>query len=324
VTDVEQSRQRWIQERLTYETFGQLIKTRLESSLKPLGIWFAVSARAKEIDSFVKKLLLKQHYTFDSLPDKVGVRVVTRYRSDLQKVVESATGSFVCDKPDDKTRGLGTERVGYQSVHLDNVRLREKDADAIKYPPSSFWAELQVRTLAQHVWSEMSHDTVYKNDEMVSVLPDDIKRRVNLMAGQIEVADREFDRLNLELAAQDAVRLLQVLERHYYTLTSRRPDLELSIQVIDAFMPLIREDVSSFANRLNEFLASKHSVLENVYLQATESGMENTTSFLFQPEVLMIYDLLSSEPTETQRVWNQHYPEPELERIANAFGISLD
>jgi hypothetical protein len=52
--------------------------------------------------------------------------------------------------------------------------------------------------------------------------------------------------------------------------------------------------------------------------------MENTTSFLFQPEVLMIYDLLYSEPTETQRVWNQNYPEPELERIANAFGISLD
>jgi hypothetical protein len=61
-----------------------------------------------------------------------------------------------------------------------------------------------------------------------------------------------------------------------------------------------------------------------VYSHAVESGMENTTSFLFQPEVLMIYDLLLSEPNETQRVWNQNYPEPELERIANAFGISLD
>lgn len=324
MTDVEQSRKRWIQERPTYEAFGQLVRTRLESFLKPLGIWFAVSARAKEIDSFVKKLLLKQNYTFDSLPDKVGVRVVIRYRSDLQKVVESVMGLFDCDKPDDKARGLGTERVGYQSVHLDKVRLRETDADAIKYPPSSFWAELQVRTLAQHVWSEMSHDTVYKNDEMVSALPDDIKRRVNLMAGQIEVADREFDQLNSQLAAQDAVRLLQVLEKHYYTLTSRRPNLELSIQVLNAFMPLIRGDVSSFANRLNEFLSSKHSVLEKVYSQAIESGMENTATFLFQPEVLMIYDLLSSEPAETQRVWNQNYPEPELERIANAFGISLD
>ena len=324
MTDVEQSRQRWIQERPTYEAFGELVKRRLELSLKPLGIWFAVSARAKEIDSFVKKLLLKQHYTFDNLPDKVGVRIIIRYRSDLQKVVESVAGSINCDNPDDKTQELGTDRLGYQSVHLDKVRLRESDPDAIKYPPASFWVELQVRTLAQHVWSEMSHDTVYKNDEMVSVLPNDIQRRVNLMAGQIEVADREFDRLNSELATQDVIYLLRVLEKHYYALTSRCPDLELSIQVLDAFMPLTKGDVHGFANRLDEFLSSKHSVLENVYSQAAESGMENTTSFLFQPEVLMIYDLLYSEPTETQRVWNQNYPEPELERIANAFGISLD
>jgi hypothetical protein len=89
-------------------------------------------------------------------------------------------------------------------------------------------------------------------------------------------------------------------------------------------MPHIKGDVNSFADHLDEFLSSKHSVLESVYSQATESGIENTTSFLFQPEVLMIYELLLSEPTKTQRVWNQNYPEPELERIANAFGISLD
>jgi hypothetical protein len=235
-----------------------------------------------------------------------------------------AKGLFDSDQPDDKVRGLGTDRVGYQSVHLDKVRLRDGDADAIKYLPTSFWVELQVRTLAQHLWSEMSHDTVYKNDEMVAALPDDVKRRVNLMAGQIEVADREFDRLNSELGAQPAVHLLHVLEKHYYRLTSHRPDPELSLQVLNAFMPLLKGNVNEFANQLSEFLSKKQSVLEEVYSQATEAGIENTTSFLFQPEVLMIYDLLLSEPIETRRLWNENYPEPELERIANAFGLSLD
>ncbi|MGO9209424.1 MAG: GTP pyrophosphokinase family protein [Terriglobales bacterium] len=324
MSDVEQARLRWINERSRHQAFGALLRDQLGSLLKPLGIWFEVDARAKEIDSLVKKLLRKQGHTFDSLPDKVGVRVIVRYRSDLQGVIDVVSSHFEAKTPDDKVKGLGTDRVGYQSVHLDHVRLRSGDPNAIEYPPTSFWAELQVRTLAQHLWSEMSHDTVYKNDEMVSALPDDAKRRVNLMAGQIEVSDREFDRLNEELSSQPAVRLLHALERHYYTLSSRRPDLELSMQVLNTLMPLVKGDVQEFTNHLDDFLSSKHGVLETVYAQASKAGVENITSFLFQPEALMLYELLSSNLDATRRVWNQNYPEPELERIANAFGISLD
>src|SRR5205085_254474 len=130
-------------ERPKYEAFGELLKIRLEAGLKPLGIWFEVSARAKELDSLVKKMLLKRHYTFDNLPDKVGVRVIVRYRSDLQIVIESVTGLFDCGVADDKHKGLGADRLGYQNVHLDQVRLRASDDAAIEYSPTSFWAELQ-------------------------------------------------------------------------------------------------------------------------------------------------------------------------------------
>lgn len=323
MSDIEQARLRWIAERPKHEAFGQLIQHQLDALLKPLGIWFETSARAKEVDSLVKKLIRKRNHTFESLPDKVGARVIIRYLTDIPRVVDAIKSRFDSSAPDDKAKELGTDRVGYQSVHLDGVRLRQQDADSTEYPPTSFWLEMQVRTLAQHLWSEMSHASVYK-DEMLSALPDDIKRRVNLMAGQIEVADREFDRLNSELSMQPESRLLQVLEKHYFTLTSRPPDMELSIQVLNAFRPMIRGDLNAFASRLNDFLASQHTVLEQVYSQAAASGVERTSSFLFQPEVLMIYDLLLSEPTQTRKLWNQHYPEPELERIANAFGISFD
>src|ERR1700688_1296455 len=90
-------------------------------------------------------------------------------------------------------------RIAAQKSVCTSAVAAKGDPGALDYPPNTFWAELEVRTLAQHVWCEMSHDSVYKNDEMVAALPDDIKRRVNLMAGQIEVADREFDRLDSEL-----------------------------------------------------------------------------------------------------------------------------
>jgi hypothetical protein len=55
-------------------------------------------------------------------------------------------------------------------------------------------------------------------------------------------------------------------------------------------------------------------------------GVENeaTPAFLFQPEVLLVYNLLTSARDKTRQVWNKNYPERELERIANTFGISLD
>jgi hypothetical protein len=233
---------------------------------------------------------------------------------------------FDADEPENKEDKLGTDRVGYLSVHLDHVRLRPSDSQAPTYPPETFWAELQVRTLAQHLWSEMSHDTVYKNTDLIAKLPPDVQRRIALMAGQIEIADREFDRLNMELSARGTVRLLQVLEKHYYSVASHQPNLELSIEVLDALMPLVKGDVSTFAQQLNDFLSAKHSVIEQVYAMAMELGLEDEkiTAFLFQPEVLLVYKLLNSNPDETRQIWNENFPERELERIANTFGLSLD
>lgn len=327
MTDVEKARQRWAAERPRYEAFGELVAQRLRESLQPIGVWFHVDARAKTIDSLVKKLLTKQHHTFESLPDKVGARVIIRYRDDVDKVVERVRTVFDSDEPEDKEKLLGTDRVGYLSIHLDNVRLRQHDGDATKFPPSIFWGELQVRTLAQHLWSEMSHYTVYKNEEMIAQLDPDVRRRVSLMAGQLEISDREFDRLNMELSARTTVRLLQMLEQHYYTVASQRPNLELSVEVLDALMPLVpQEDIGAFAAKLGEFLTAKRSVIEKVYEKARELGTEDpeTPAFLFQPEVLLIYNLLTSARDRTRKVWNENYPDRELERIANAFGVSLD
>jgi hypothetical protein len=74
------------------------------------------------------------------------------------------------------------------------------------------------------------------------------------------------------------------------------------------------------------FLFEKRDVIEGVYARAMEAGLEdeNTPAFLFQPEVLLVYNLLTSARDKTRKVWNDNYPERELERIANSFGVSLD
>jgi hypothetical protein len=129
----------------------------------------------------------------------------------------------------------------------------------------------------------------------------------------------------MDLAATPTARLLQVLEQHYDTLASQLPNRELSIEVLDSLMPVVpKGDINVFATKLNEFLSAKHAVLEKVYEKARELNENDTPAFLFQPEVLLIYNLLDSARDKTRKVWNENYPDRELELIANVFGVSLD
>lgn len=135
MSSVEAARKRWIKERPDHEKFGEVIKARLKKALKPGGFWFEVSARAKDVDSLVKKLLKKSKHNYKSLPDKVGARVILRYRSDIAPAVSLIKKALVCEKEDPKD--LGIEKVGYQSVHLDGVSLLDTDPDIVNFPRDS-------------------------------------------------------------------------------------------------------------------------------------------------------------------------------------------
>ena len=115
---------------------------------------------------------------------------------------------------------------------------------------------------------------------------------------------------------------MKALERHHYKLTARRGDPELSLDVIRLLTPLYKGETGEIIAHLNEFYSAREDVLRHVYEQAESTP--DRSAFLFQPESLMIYDLLETDSLVIRRVWNDRYPEKELGRIANAFGISFD
>ena len=323
MTDVEAARKIWIEERPKFKQFADLLSKRLRDEMRKLGVPAEVSARPKEVDSLVKKLLLKRQHTYDSLPDKIGVRIVFKYRSDGSRVQDMVSKQFDHDPPDDKAKDRGIKEVGYLTVHLDRTRLKADDKQIDEFPSSKFFAEVQLRTQAQHLWAEMSHDDVYKNDETAGELPEDIKRRINLMAGQVEVADREFDRINREIGQDDAYRLLKALEKNYFKLTTRRANPELSLSVIRLLIPTFKnQSIPEIINQIEETFAEHAGMLENVYQDPDKA--EDPSAFFFQPEALMIYDRLLHDRDETLKVWNRLFPSSELERVANNFGLSLD
>ncbi|MEK7538470.1 MAG: hypothetical protein AAB552_01375 [Patescibacteria group bacterium] len=321
MTDLETARKRWLQERPKYEQFGKELEKRLRTELRQAGIWADVTSRAKEMDGFIRKLIKKPSHNYESVSDKSGIRVILRYKNEVDAVLALAEKSFKCGQPEQKADTLKLDQVGYLSVHVD-VKLCADDPLVATYPPQKFQAELQVRTLAQHLWSEMSHDTYYKNDDTLNPLPNSIKRRIFLLAGVVEVADSEFTRLNMETPTTPELDLLKSLERHYYKLTTRRGDPEISLALIHLLMPLYEKESRQIVSHLDHFYAEHEDVIREVYEEA--EGTPNRSAYLYQPEALMIYDRLCADTAVIRKVWSAHYPERELERIANAFGISFD
>ena len=319
--ELEEARKKWIQEQPQFKQLGIELAEALIREIRREGIWAEVESRPKEMDSLIRKLIQKREHTYDSLGDKVGVRVIVRFKDEIDPVLKIADRLFDVSNVENTAGRLKPEVLGYLSFHA-TIRFRIGDARASGYPPNKYSAELQVRTLAQHLWAEISHDSFYKNNETLRPLSNQLKRRVYILAGALELIDEEFNRIDREMPLVPELGVLKALERHHYKLTTRRGDSNVSLDVIRLLVPLYGVGTGQIIAHLDEFYSGHEQILREVYGRAEE--MPGRSAFLFQPEALMIYDLLESDPLRIRRVWNERYPEKELERIANAFGVSFD
>lgn len=319
--DLEQARKQWLVDQPRYAAFGAYLRQRLRELIRSIGIAGDVSTRTKAVDSLVKKLIRKPEHKYATLGDKLGARIIVKRLADIKKVCEAVGASFEHGPFEDTADRLAEDRVGYLSTHVD-VSLLPVDPRANEFPASVFRAELQVPTLAQNLWSEMSHDTAYKS---ANVVHQGLKRRLHLLAALIEVADNDYQRVEDEIATLPDIpelAVLRALERQYYKFASRPGDTELSLRVIHLLWPLYGKTPDELNTRFEELSVRHKAELEKIFAQA-ETTTADRSAFFFQPEVLMIYDQLVAMPYQLQTRWAQEFPERELERIAVRFGFSF-
>jgi len=155
--------------------------------------YHSISSRAKEVESFQRKASREKYKDpLVEITDMAGVRVITYIQSDAVKVANLVKKAFaVIPKHSvDKSVELGTDRVGYRSIHLVATlgKTREQLPENKIFRHACF--EIQVKTILQHAWAEFEHDRNYK---FAGVLPEDIRRRFYILAGNLESVDREFD-----------------------------------------------------------------------------------------------------------------------------------
>jgi putative GTP pyrophosphokinase len=188
-----------------YENFRVKIEVLIKELLIQNNINFhKVESRVKDPLRLEEKIARKNDkYTLlNDITDLVGIRVITYFEDEVDKVAKIIQEEFTLDKENsiDK-RELEADRFGYKSLH-SIVFLKPERRKLTEYKRfKDYCFEVQIRSVLQHAWAEIEHDIGYKSEISIPVI---VKRNFYRVAALLEMADIEFVNIKKSLAQYEA------------------------------------------------------------------------------------------------------------------------
>ncbi len=125
----------------------------------------------------------------DYISDLIGIRIICLYEDQIAQVAEVLKQHFrIIDVTDKISAVESTEDFfGYKGLHMDLALSNELATQKKYHQFIELPFELQIRTLIQDAWSVLDHKIKYKKS-----IPNDLRRRINVLSALFELADREF------------------------------------------------------------------------------------------------------------------------------------
>lgn len=220
-----------------------------------------IKSRTKEIESFKGKISrddkkLKYKDPLSEITDLVGIKIMLTSLKDENIVYEllklEMKDNIDKENSVDKTEDIKKERkFGYLGRHLvvfydENMFELGKHLINKEIHPSHFKglrAEIQIKTLLQHVWAEVEHKARYKAGEELS---NDKKRYFDRLAALIEVADDLFkdlveeservNKISRQIIAKEQESVMEHTDSKGEALQENMPKIEINSEAIALYL----------------------------------------------------------------------------------------
>jgi putative GTP pyrophosphokinase len=316
----QEIRQRFSEEYSIYKAWGEYVKAEIISHLNHtydlnLLIKIDVPVRVKDVDSLIEKAFRpNKNYTnpYNDITDKVGVRFVVLLTEEIKLFEEAIENVEIweCSKDFDfeKKRLENPTLFEYQSSHYIVRNKQIVTSEGVEIPPGTP-CEIQIRTLLQHAYSELSHDTIYKPSTKVSPK---VHRIVARSMALIETTDDLFMEVKSLVHSDDdiLIEFNNVYREHIGDSTDyqRRANL----MIIDAYREFIPTNISIEVGGYLQRYSWKADMIR-------EKRKDNF--FYRQPVIVLIVYLAETNRQRVKELWP--YTKDRLEPIYSDLGIAI-
>lgn len=306
--------QRFIENQSRFKSAADDVTGTLKEILAAASIHATVTCRVKDIGSFRSKIALRTDYDdpWKQITDKVGARAIVYRTSQVNDIHGLITddGRLEIYDVTDKRGILSEKELGYSGLHLD-LYAPARDGDIERIP-----VELQIRTIAQHAWSEVSHKLLYKPQAELD--PED-RRAVWRLVALVEVFDSEVARVIDKVPdapAETPTVLLtnnvldDILSAQYARFESNPSQRDLTALVIPVLLEALPADAhEGYGTAMHGWATDQRSWLQGLYDDyGTRSAMAAVSDYVLwsQPESIGILEYLAHRPWALLAHWRSH------------------
>lgn len=319
--------QQWHHEKPMHKAWGDLVVSDLCRKLSEIGknldihLKQPAKARVKSDDSLIDKAFYRPYKNYENpyedIEDKVGCRFVVLLVEHIDELSEIIKNN---DRWEYKEcRHFNEERkkapllFTYQSVHYV-VRAKADEQINGEIVKAGTPCEIQVRTLLQHAYAELTHDAVYKAK---TVVEPEVHRTVAKSMALIETTDDFFSDVNNKLnrSASLEFSFQQGLDTLYAELieADAHPAQKSSIVVLDEFDSLIN---SELLDTIKRFVEQKPFIVD-----AIKTGL-NDFPFYNQSVSIFVFWLTLRRRNRLLEDWP--LDRSIIEKIASDSGVSIE
>lgn len=317
---------RWQKEKPMYEAWGNFVLSEILSKLEdkriPVQDFLKMKPRVrlKDTQSLKDKAFYRyKNYSnpYIDIEDKVGIRFVVLLIEEIAVITEiiknSDSWNFEESRHFQSERDASPLIFTYQSVHYVVKSKASLNYSKCNIPiEPDLPCEIQIRTILQHAYAELTHDSVYKKS---TIIEPKVQRTIAKSMALIETTDDFFSDVkeNLNSNSYDVLDFqdsLDAIYRKYIDAKYSAKPQKSALVVLDTFKDLID---SNTINTIERFIER-----EDVYKIITD----DKDQIYHQSIVIFILYLIKRKRSKVINNWPLDIGV--LRKLATDLGISLE